>query len=369
MGVHADRVAKSPAPDMDKRKAPAPLNTIDALMHFQSLVGNRAMGQLLRANQNPGRTSSPRITQTTSNVQRLVIVLKDKKANKDEAKEDLTELNSIAFALSRTQGPVVTLSDADFSKVGKQETIFIIGHGSRGSASGHRAEDFLKVFLDQQRGIPHGSMATIVFTSCFAGADAAIGPGKFEPNSSLIAEISKQLKETRPGVTVIGGIGPTIKGNAVGDLFFVVKGDRDSVAKKERIKTQLTVQYKLDEQYASWFKKYKTEHNDKSPSLQEKAAAAAQLTEPFTKDYVKALLEEGLVYNPANPAELDTSMRAYKAGDELRGAMKIDLMKQVLSPRFPTGPASSNTPAPAANMSSSTSDSHKDPTEKSVTFQ
>lgn len=367
MSVHANSLAKSPAIDTTHKRnstVSTPF-TIHALTRLQRLIGNHAMGQLLHT-KDPGRVSSRQITKTTSDVQRLVVVLKDKKANKDEKTEDTTELNSIAFALSRTKGPVVTLSEADFSKVEEHETIFVIGHGSRRSASGHEAKDFLKVFLDPERGIPRNSKATIVFTSCFAGADAVRGPGEFDPNSSLIAEISMNLKPTHPGLTVIGGIGPTIKGNAVGNLFYVAKADPKSVARKEQIKRKLVIAHGIAAKYEQWLTGYQTNNNGRSPSLEEKAAKAGELCEPFTKEFVTMLLEEKLVYNPSNPEDLNTSIRAYRAGHELQTAMKLDLVQQVLSPRISTSSSSSSTPAPAAAMSSSSSTTYNEPSEKPV---
>jgi hypothetical protein len=196
----------------DREREPSAREQLSAL---QAGAGNQAVLRWWsRGRRAPART-----------VQRLVVRVTSDKDEQEldgvKRPDDWTELSSVAFALERTRGAVQKFKDSRFTGVRPGELIVFLAHGSEGTVKGVPAPEMAARLTDTALGLPATiGQVTIMFMSCYAGADPKGGA----PDSSVVAELSRELtKRERKDVTVIGATGPTVKSPQLGDHFYVIR--------------------------------------------------------------------------------------------------------------------------------------------------
>lgn len=149
-----------------------------------------------------------------SPIQRQVAIAKNKMTN------DFIELTSIDYAVKRAGGPIALFKDSDFSAMGGGDILYIVAHGRVGQSGDVSPGAMIKRLTDKDVGLKNPIKA-IIFTSCSSGK----GTDETD-NDSVINLIKAGLKDSFPGITIIGARGPSAKSDQTGDEFTVVDSNK-----------------------------------------------------------------------------------------------------------------------------------------------
>jgi hypothetical protein len=229
-------------------------------------------------------------------VQRRVALAKE-----EMGAADFVELNSINYGLVQAGGPVELLKDSDLSKMTKDDTLVIVGHGAPGAiAAGeaqgeiiwYTADEIAQMLFDRPKGL-QTAIKAIGFTSCYAGR----GVKKDETGSikdetdSIVAVIKAKLDEKGwGGVHVTGARGPSIKSAAVGKEFVVLPPGKDTPERKLAGEIQKALEQIHKPRTKTWLEIHKREQIEgRSLTLEEKAAIATKVTANFYRQLMNSI--------------------------------------------------------------------------------
>jgi len=305
---------------------------------IQLAVGNGAVQRLVtqttvgaQQGTTMSRASDVKRSWKGSTIQRLVIYLpQGGKLNSPFLKADVpnfTEMVSLGYALRRAGGPIIRL-DFDFSQVKDSERIFVVGHGSPGSSGGVKADELAKALTNDKTGLRKSARVMIVFTSCFAGAAG-------EKDPSMVHGLSERLKTHAPGSVVIGGEGPTIKGEALGTAFYVRQPGPQAKHFEDAKKEVSPISDKIQAAYKQWWS------TNPNSSYEDRAKFAEELARKhnYQPELLKAILtRQGggpkVVVNAAEPDEAKEAARAVRIeidGQEVKEEEKAQYLQIALS--------------------------------------
>jgi hypothetical protein len=277
----------------EERRVAHPHSDEQLLAALQRSLGNQAMQRLAR----DGARASAVLgaVQTTSNqqIQRLAAAARQPGADvpiqrrvavaKKDMKPDFVELTSINYAVQRAGGPVELLKDADFSKMTDEQELYLVAHGSPGSAGDYKAAEIVNYLFKGKRALT-GPVKAIRFTSCNAGAGVTD-----DQTDSVVAAITQALTEKDwKGIPVSGARGPSIKTDALGDAFTVI----DPKKKSDIFKIQdiLKEIHQPKERTEREIKKFESEAGRVS-TIEERAAIASRESAPFYEKLVEAVTD------------------------------------------------------------------------------
>jgi len=198
-----------------------------------------------------------------------------------DGKVDFVIQTSIHYGLVRAGGPVVRFSDrTDFSKATK---LCIVGHGSPGSIENYSAEQVADILTDPVLGV-NQDLEMLLLTSCYAGL-----PVNGQKGTAVIDVIARALKTKKNvrGVEIKGAMGPSIKANALGDVFRVVpKKGTPEYTRAGKAQGDLTSSFDYE------FLADMTLTNPSPAQLETAANFAGEVTFQFYKDFVGRLEKE-----------------------------------------------------------------------------
>ena len=222
-----------------------------------------------------------------------------------EKVKDLVELVSIDYAVQHRGGTIVDLGNADFSRCGGHEKVYIVGHGTVGGVVGKTDIDKLTAMLTHgETGLPKGRAAEIIFTSCNVGRTNRIFP------LSGVTKIKNTLREQGyTSVRVQGSKGPSIKSSVTGDEF-VVRNPQDR-AVGPRIQKKLFKLLKPKEKLEKWLQTA----DGRNATIEEKAEFAATISQQFYVQYIAELKQhEGVTLDPRAGGRGQGSVRSERTG-------------------------------------------------------
>lgn len=136
-------------------------------------------------------------------IQRRVSVTSDDK----DSSADYVTLNSIAFGHKIAQGTIEDFKDSDFSTLGVDETIAMVGHGKSGQSGNYSGAAIADKLTRGTTAMKDGNH-NIIFTSCYAGAEKNKGL-----SDAVIDTVKKAILATWPSATAVvtGAEGASVK--------------------------------------------------------------------------------------------------------------------------------------------------------------
>lgn len=194
--TRGDFLQRQPAADRPAAAATATAAATAGILHSPRLVAQRE--QLRRS------VGAP--------VQRMAVLLKAQ-----VGAGDFIELTSIDYAVKRAGGPVAAFPNADFSTLGVNDSLYIVGHGAPGQAGDFTTAQIVARLLDPVFGL-RNPIHEIVFTSCYAGK----GTTAANDDDSVVSGLRQGLAAHFLGIPIRGARGPSGKSHQVGDRFTVV---------------------------------------------------------------------------------------------------------------------------------------------------
>ncbi|WP_236618869.1 DUF4157 domain-containing protein [Acaryochloris sp. CCMEE 5410] len=208
-------------------------------------------------------------------VQRQVVLARDKPSG------DFVELTSINYAVKRAGRPVGVLKDADFSKMGEGETLYIVAHGAPGESGDYTADEIVNKLFSGSKALQN-KIKGVYFTSCYAGKGETD-----DMTNSVVAKIKTAFDgKGWSGVTVSGARGPSIKSDEVGDEFAVVDPNQKGIAGD--VQKLLEKIYEPRQKTKEAIEKAESEASTPL-TLEEKAAIASRETGKFYKQFIASL--------------------------------------------------------------------------------
>jgi hypothetical protein len=221
-------------------------------------------------------------------VQRRVALAKE-----EEGSPDFVELTSIDYAVGEAKGPVELLKNSNFSRMDKNDVLFIVGHGAPGAIHAgvtktrgdiwYDADEIVRKLFGTPKGLQRPIKA-IRFTSCYAGAGVTD-----DLTDSVVAKVHSQLSAKKwGGVEVSGARGPSIKSFELGKNFTVINPDPQKQGDAGKIQKALEKIYqprtKAKDKIAQ-----QEGYIGRPLTLAEKGAIASAVTGDFYRDFVKSL--------------------------------------------------------------------------------
>jgi Domain of unknown function (DUF4157) len=136
-------------------------------------------------------------------IQRLVALASDVGELDDE---DVALYHMIDYAFKKAGGPIVDFTNnPDFSRLGLNETFYIMEHGQKGLIERSKMSNLIERLTAEGTGLPPDFRGTIILTACWGAV-----PDTAKKVDSAIAQLAAGLKDKRPGVKIVGAKGPTM---------------------------------------------------------------------------------------------------------------------------------------------------------------
>ena len=258
------------------------------------VVGNQALQRLVEAGRPPldprsaarlglGNQALQRTLPPVRRFQPALPIQRQVALTRAKPQGDFVELTSINYAVTEAGGPVGTLADSDFSKLGKGGTLFLVGHGAPGESGDYTSAEIVEALFNGPKALTEAPKA-IKFTSCSAGKGVTD-----DQKDSVVAAISKALGDKKwEGVQVTGALGPSIKSTELGKDFTVV----DPKNRDQMIKIQEALKNIHKPKESTKAAIAEAESKQGGPlTLEEKGAIASRVTGDFYRDLVKAITD------------------------------------------------------------------------------
>lgn len=281
--------AKGHVPARSSARPPAAQEREPLQGESSAPLGNQALQRLIRTEGTPlGALGGARLGLSNQALQRAarsfhpaVPIQRQVALTRQKAKGDFVELTSINYAVTEAGGPVGTLAESDFSKLGKGGTLFLVGHGAPGKSGDYTAAQICNILFNGPKALTEPPQS-IKFTSCYAGKGETD-----DQTDSVVAAITKALSDKKwDGVQVTGALGPSIKSTELGKDFTVVDPAKGEQVGK--IQQALENIHKPREKTKAAIAEAETKQGGPL-TLEEKAAIASRETGDFYRDLVKAI--------------------------------------------------------------------------------
>jgi hypothetical protein len=135
---------------------------------------------------------------------------------------DVILYSHIDYALSHVGGTVQMLPIADLSALDPHGTLYVVEHGNVGFVGAYRPDkgrtmtDFMDDLLAPGRGLPADFQGKIKITTCYSGV-------KGQATDSAVKIVKNGLVAAqRPGIEVIGTMGPSITNAQISSKYPVI---------------------------------------------------------------------------------------------------------------------------------------------------